>query len=120
MSVAVAWGVAVDLTIVFGAGYGLTGLGTHFFLVWQVLNLTWLVVIFQLYPETQGRDREAIDGIFMRGLKAFVGCDREAREECKQVWPGKSFTCWRETMITYMGRQLEWARSFGLALEEMT
>ena len=78
-SIAVAWGVAVGVGIAFGAAYGITGLGTYFFLVWLVLNLVWVVLIFLLYPETQGRNLEEVDGIFARGLGVLAGRNQEAR-----------------------------------------
>ena len=78
-SIAMSWGVAVDVAISYGASYELLELGWYFFLIFLFLNLVWLVLIVLFYPETQGRSLESLDWTFARGLKVLLGTDREAR-----------------------------------------
>ena len=78
-TIATAWGVALDVAIAFGNGYGVAFLGKYMFLIWLVLNVVWVVVIFLFYPETQGRSLEGLDGMFAGGLKMLAGTDKSAR-----------------------------------------
>lgn len=52
-----------------------------------MLNLAWVVFIFLLYPDSQGRNLEDVDGIFARGLRVLAGRNQEARRG-KLTGPG--------------------------------
>lgn len=78
LSIANACSMAVEVGVAFGVGYG-SSLGAWFFLIWVGLNIFWIVLIFLLLPETQGRSLELMDGLFVNGLRRLAGLDRNAR-----------------------------------------
>jgi Sugar (and other) transporter len=79
LSIALAWGFAVDVAIAFAVGFGIFSLGAAFFLVWLFVNLVLVVIVLLLYPETQARNLEQLDGMLASGWKVLAGMDREAR-----------------------------------------
>ena len=66
--VGMSCGVAVNWLINFGVVFvtplGIARLGSHFWIIWTVLNGLMVPILFLFYPETAGRSLEDIDGMF--------------------------------------------------------
>ncbi|KPI40722.1 Sugar transporter STL1 [Cyphellophora attinorum] len=48
-----------------------TSIGWRYFIVYCVLNASWIPIIYFLFPETQGRSLEEIDEIFVQSKSIF-------------------------------------------------
>ncbi|KAF6841018.1 sugar transporter [Colletotrichum musicola] len=57
---------------------GIAGLGWRFYIIWTVLNLSFVPVVYFFYPETAGRTLEDVDRFFADNGDVFVFRDPDA------------------------------------------
>ena len=74
--VGMSCGVAVNWLINFGVVFvtptGIAKLGSHFYIIWTVLNGLMVPILYLFYPETAGRSLEDIDRMFQGDSTVWV------------------------------------------------
>ena len=62
----------INFGVVFGTPKGIESLGYKYYIIWTVLNLSFVPIIYFFYPETSSRSLEVIDSMFEAHPTPFV------------------------------------------------
>lgn len=57
---------------------GIDNIGWKFYIIWAILNATFVPIVYLFYPETSNRRLEDLDRYFARGQHVVVCFDKEA------------------------------------------
>lgn len=57
---------------------GIDNIGWKFYIIWAILNATFVPIVYLFYPETSNRRLEDLDRYFAQGQHVVVCFDKEA------------------------------------------